>query len=300
MGQKAMQSLNNASFSMEDFEKALLEHDYQYAKGQIVTGRAFSYESDGALIDIGGKSPAFLPVEEASVRRVNSVESVLPLQEERNFLIVREQNAEGQVTVSLKALEFKKIWDRLLELQEANQSIQVRVTSTNKGGVTVDALGLRGFIPRSHLVERENLEALVGQSLSASFLEVDREKKKVVLSNRLASRSEKISQLEVGQLISGVVTGMKPFGAFVEFDGTTGLIQITEVSDKYVKALESVFQIGQPIKAMIVNLDEGRGRIGLSTKVLENHPGEVLENLAQVIEEAESREERARKKVLER
>jgi small subunit ribosomal protein S1 len=300
MDQKAMQSLNNASFSMEDFEKALLQHDYQYAKGQIVTGRAFSYESDGALIDIGGKSPAFLPTEEASVRRVNTVASVLPLQEERDFLIIREQNAEGQVTVSLKALEFKKIWDRLLELQAANQSIQVKVTSTNKGGVTVDALGLRGFIPRSHLVERENLEALVGQSLSASFLEVDREKKKVVLSNRLASRSEKMSQLEVGQLIAGVVTGIKPFGAFVEFDGTTGLIQITEVSDKYVKALDSVFPVGQPVKAMIVNLDEARGRIGLSTKVLENHSGEVLENLALVMEEAESREERARKKVLER
>jgi small subunit ribosomal protein S1 len=295
-----MQSRNNAAFSMEDFAQALEQHDYQYSKGKVVTGKAFSYESDGALIDIGGKSPAFLPVEEASVRRVNQVSSVLPLQEEREFMVIREQNAEGQVTVSLRQLELKQVWDNLLELQEQNQSVQVRVTGTNKGGVTVDVQGLRGFIPRSHLVEREDLEALVGQSLSASFLEVDRAKKKVVLSNRQATRSAKISQLEIGQLIEGVVTGIKPFGTFVEFDGATGLIQITEVSDKYVQSLDSVFQIGQPIKAMIVNLDEGRGRIALSTKVFENHAGEVMENLAQVMEEAESRQERARKKVLER
>lgn len=295
-----MQSRNNAAFSMEDFAQALEQHDYQYSKGKVVTGKAFSYESDGALIDIGGKSPAFLPVEEASVRRVNQVASVLPLQEEREFLIIREQNADGQVTVSLRQLELKKVWDHLLDLQEQNQSVQVRVTGTNKGGVTVDVQGLRGFIPRSHLVEREDLDGLVGQSLSASFLEVDRAKKKIVLSNRLATRSAKISQLEVGQLVEGVVTGIKPFGAFVEFDGTTGLIQITEVSDKYVQSLDSIFQVGQPIKAMIVNLDEGRGRISLSTKVFENHAGEVIENLAQVMEEAESRQERARKKVLER
>jgi small subunit ribosomal protein S1 len=297
--EKSMQSKSsNASFSMEDFAKALEQHDYQFQKGQVVTGKAYSYESDGALVDIGGKSPAFLPVEEASVRRVNNVSTVLPLQEEREFLIVREQNEEGQVTLSLRQLEFRKIWERLAELQESSQSVQVRVTGMNKGGVTVDVLGLRGFIPRSHLTEREDLEGLKGQTLTASFLEVDRERKKIVLSNRLATRAQNFSQLEAGQLIEGKVTSLKPFGAFVEFDGATGLLHINQISQKFIASLPTLLQVGQPIKAMIIDLDEGRGRISLSTKVLENYPGEITENLATVMEEAESRHDRARKTVL--
>jgi small subunit ribosomal protein S1 len=283
---------------MEDFAKALEQHDYQFQKGQVVTGKVFSYESDGALVDIGGKSPAFLPAEEASVRRVNDVSDVLPLQEEREFLIIREQNAEGQVTVSLRALEVKKVWDRLADMQAANQSIQVRVTGMNKGGVTVDVQGLRGFIPRSHLLERENLESLKGQTLSATFLELDRDRNKIVLSNRLASRAESFSQLEVGQLIEGTVTSLKPFGAFVEFNSATGLLHINQISKNYVESLPSLLQVGQTIKAMIVDLDEGRGRISLSTKVLENYPGEAIENFATVMDEAESRQERARKNLL--
>lgn len=288
----------DASFSMEDFAKALEQHDYQFQKGQVVTGKAYSYESGGALVDIGGKSPAFLPVEEASVRQVADVSTILPLQEEREFLIVREQNEDGQVTISLRQLEYRKIWERLAELQDSNQSVQVRVTGMNKGGVTVDVLGLRGFIPRSHLVERENLEALKGQTLTVTFLELDRDRNKIVLSNRLAARAQNFSQLEAGQLIEGKVTSLKPFGAFVEFDGTTGLLHINQISQKFIPSLPALLEVGQPIKAMIVDLDEGRGRISLSTKVLENHPGEMVENLATVMEEAESRQDRARKNLL--
>jgi small subunit ribosomal protein S1 len=293
-----MQSRTNDAFSMEDFAKALEQHDYQFQKGQRVTGKAFSYESDGALVDIGGKSPAFLPVEEASVRRVNDVSAVLPLQEEREFLIIREQNADGQVTVSLRALEVRKVWDRLAEAQVANQSLQVRVTGLNKGGITVDVQGLRGFIPRSHLLEREDLESLKGQTLSATILELVRDRNKIVLSNRLASRAESFSQLEVGQLVNGKVTSLKPFGAFVEFDGATGLLHINQISKNYVESLPSLLQVGKEIKAMIVDLDEGRGRISLSTKVFENFPGEAIEHFDQLMEEAESRQDRARKNLL--
>lgn len=283
---------------MDDFAKALEQHDYQFAKGQTVQGKVFSYESDGALIDIGGKSPAFLPIDEASVRRVSDVSAVLPTDEERDFLIIREQDADGQVTLSLRQLEIKKVWDRVVEMQASNQSVQVRVTGTNKGGVTIDLLGLRGFIPRSHLIERENLEGLKGQTLTATFLEIDRDRNKLVLSNRLAARAANFSQLEVGQLVEGKVVSLKPFGAFVEFDNSTGLLHINQISKNYIESLSTLLQVGQPLKAMIVDLDEGRGRISLSTKVLENYPGEVTENFSQVMEEAESRYDRARKNLL--
>lgn len=291
-------SRSNAAFSMDDFAKALEGFDYEFQKGQIVRGKVVSYDTNGVYVDIGAKSLAFVPEQEVSIRGVKELSAVLPQDEEGEFLIIREQDADGQVTLSLKQLEIRKAWDRLADVQESNQSLAVRVTGTNKGGVTVDVQGVRGFIPRSHLVERDDLESLVKTTLTATILELNREKGKLVLSNRLASRSAAFSQLEIGQLVEGKISGIKPFGVFVDLNGTSGLLHINQISQKYIESLGNVFQVGQPLKAMIVNLDEGQGRISLSTKVLENYPGEMLEQRDTVMAEASDRESRARKAVL--
>jgi small subunit ribosomal protein S1 len=285
----------DTSFSMEDFAKALEEHDYQFQKGQVVRGKVSQYEKDGAYIDIGGKSIAFLPIIEASLKPVTDLSTVLPLQEDLDFLIIREQDADGQVTLSRRQLEIQQIWERLAQMQENSQTVQVRVTGVNKGGVTVDLQGLRGFIPRSHLALRDNLEALKGQTLSASFLEVNPDNKKLVLSNRLATRSSSFSQLEIGQLVEGKVTGIQPFGIFVDLEGVNGLLHIKQVSQNYIESLPSLFQTGQPIKAVIIDLDEGKGRISLSTRVLESYPGEMLEKMDEVMANAEARANKAKK-----
>jgi len=289
----------NSSFSMDDFAKALEKHDYQFQKGQVVRGKVFQVDHDGAYVDIGGKSSAFLPQEEASLRAVADLSEVLPMNEELEFLIIRDQDAEGQVTISRKQLEVKQIWEKLLEMQENSQSVQVRVTGINKGGVTVDLLGVRGFIPRSHIAERDNLEALKGQTLTVGFLEINRETNKLVLSQRLAARSSNFSLLEIGQLIEGKITGIKPFGVFVDFNGVSALLHIKQVSQKFIDSLEKIFQIGQPIKAVIIDLDEGKGRVAISTRILENFPGEVVENFAEVMDSAEARANRAANKTAE-
>lgn len=288
----------NSSFSRDDFAKALEEQNYGFEKGQVVRGKVFEYTTDGAYVDIGGKSPAFLPGREASVRGVTNLSEVLPLQEEREFLIIREQDADGQVTVSLKQLLIKQIWDRLSELQESGQTVQARVTGVNKGGVTVDVQGLRGFIPRSHLLDRDKLEELIGQPLNVNFLELDRSRDKLVLSQRLASQSARFNEIEVGQLVEGKISGIKPFGLFVDLGGTTGLIHIKQISQNYIESLPNLFRVGQEIKAIVVELDEGKNRISLSTRVLENHPGEMLENMAEVMDSAEARAQRAKKNLM--
>lgn len=274
---------------MDDFAKALEQHDYQFQKGQVVRGKAFQYESDGAYVDIGGKSAAFLPLAEAGLKPVTNLSEVLPLQEEHDFLIIRDQDADGQVTLSRRQMEIKQIWERLAQMQESSQSVQVRVTGVNKGGVTIDVQGLRGFIPRSHLVERDDLESLKGQTLTANFLEIDSNNNKLVLSNRLATRSASFSELEIGQLVEGKITGIKPFGIFVDLSGTSGLLHIKQISQKYIDSLPSLFQVGQMIKAVIIDLDEGKGRISLSTRVLESYPGEMLEKMDEVMANAEAR-----------
>lgn len=290
---------NNSSFSMDDFAKALEQQDFQFQKGQVVRGKVFQHENDGAYVDIGGKSAAFLPINEVSLKSVTNLAELLPLQEEQEFVIIREQDADGQVTLSRRQLEINQIWERLTQMQESNQSLQVRVTGVNKGGVTVNAQGLRGFIPRSHLVESNDLEALKGQTLSATFLEIDRSNNKLVLSNRLATRSASFSQLEPGQLVEGKITGIKPFGAFVDLDGVSGLLHIKQISQKYIESLPSLFQVGQEIKAVIVDLDEGKGRISLSTRVLESYPGEMIEKMSEVMENAEARANKVRSTINE-
>jgi small subunit ribosomal protein S1 len=284
-----------ASFSMDDFAKALEQHNYEFQKGQVVRGKVFEYDSNGAYVDIGGKSSAFLPIEEAALRTVTDLSEVVPLDEERDFLIIREQDADGQVTLSLRQLQVQQAWEDLIELQETGKVLQVRVSGANKGGVTVDVQGMRGFIPRSHLVERDNIESLIGQSLSVNFLEVDREREKLVLSQRMATQSNAFKDLQIGQLVEGKVSSIKPFGVFVDLEGVSGLLHIKQVSQKYIDNLGKLFAPGQPLKALVVDLDEGRGRISLSTRVLENYPGEMVDKMADVMDTAEERSERARK-----
>jgi small subunit ribosomal protein S1 len=288
-----------ASFSMDDFAKALEEQDFEFNKGQIVRGKVYEYDSEGAYVDIGGKSLAFIPLREASVERVTDISQVLPLQEERDFLIIRESNADGQVTLSIRQLELQRVWDELGELQESGQSITAYVTGVNKGGVTVDAKGLRGFIPRSHLVERNNLDRLVGHNLSVSIIEANSDTKKLVLSQRLVAQAQRVSTLQVGDLVEGEITNIKPFGLFVDLEGVTALLHIKQISQNYIASLPSLFKVGQSIKAVIVEIDEWKNRISLSTRVLENYPGEFLEKMPEVMAEAETRAKNIGKQAVE-
>ncbi|MGB3492446.1 MAG: S1 RNA-binding domain-containing protein [Elainellaceae cyanobacterium] len=286
------------SFSSEDFAKALEQHDYAFQRGDVVRGVIHSHDSNGVYVDVGGKAAAFLPADEASLKRAPKLEDEFPLGEEHEFLIIREQNSEGQVTLSVRQLEIRKLWERFSEMQESGESLEVRISGVNKGGVTVDAQGLRGFIPRSHLAERDNPEALIGKIVTVTLLEVDSERRRLVLSQRQARQAASLSQLEVGQLVVGKISGIKPFGVFIDFDGVTGLLHINQVSKNYVASLSAIFEAGQDIKAIIIDLDEVRRRVALSTKVLENHPGEMLENRETVMAEADERAVKAKNLIL--
>jgi small subunit ribosomal protein S1 len=283
-------------FSMDDFAKALDAEAVSFEKDQLVRGKIHSYDSDGVYVDINGKSLAFVPAEEIVADDSADLSALLPIGDEQEFLIIREQNADGQVTLSKRQLQVRYAWSRVDEIQSNKESIQLKVTGVNKGGVTVNFQGIRGFIPRSQLVDRD-LESLVGTSIPGIIIEADKDKNKLVFSQRQATRSANFSQLELGQLVTGTIVGIKPFGAFVEFDGNTGLIYIKQVSQNRIEACEKLFTIGQEIKAMIIDLDEANGKISLSTRVLENHPGEMLENMTEVMASAEARSERAAKKL---
>jgi small subunit ribosomal protein S1 len=198
------------TFSTEDFARALADHDYTFQTGSIVRGTVIGHGSEGAMVEIGGKSDAFLPLKEVSLERIDSLEDSLPLGEELEFLIIRDQDQEGRVVLSLRRLQVQQVWERLVEKETNEDILEVNVTGTNKGGVIVDVEGLRGFVPRSHLSQSEDLDALVGTTLSVGFLEVNQDANKLVLSQRIAARSQAMATLEIGQLISGTVASLKP------------------------------------------------------------------------------------------
>lgn len=289
----------NQSFSLEDFAKALEQHDYQFQKGQVVRGKVFQYTSDGAYVDIGGKSPGFVPLREASLSAEANLSESLPLQEEAEFLIVSEQNEEGQVTLSCRQLKLKQAWDNIAEIADSDKSVQMRVTGVNKGGVTGEVEGLRAFIPRSHLIEKNDLDSLVGQLLTANFLEINRETNKIVLSQRQFARAAAITNLQQGELSTGKVVNIKPYGVFVDLQGITGLLHIKEVSGKNVESLNNLFQVGQEIKVIVAEVDEIKNRISLSIKILESYPGEILEKMDEVMANAEERAEKLKEKSAE-
>lgn len=285
---------SNQAFSMEDFENALQEYDYEFNRGQKIRGTVVQLTSDGAYIDIGGKSPGFVPTNEAALGFVRDLESILPVGETKEFVIIREQNSDGQVTLSLRQLALDRAWADLKEMAETGKSTQIRITGVNKGGVTGEVMGLRAFIPRSHLQQRDHLESLTGQLLTATFLEVNQENRKLVLSQRDAMRAVAMNRIEEGELMAGKVVNIKPYGIFVDLEGATGLLHIKEISGARVESLNTLFEIGQEIKVIIKQIDEYQNRMSLSIKALESYPGENLEKLEQVMANAEERWEKAK------
>lgn len=284
------------AFSMDDFANALTAHDYHFERGQVVTGKIFEHTSDGVFVDIGGKSPGFVPTREALLAGETDLKTLLPLGESAEFLIIREQNAEGQVTLSRRQLEEKRVWEELEQAAAAGTSVQIRITGSNRGGVTGEIKGLRGFIPNSHLTEK-NIDLLMGQLITVNFLEIDQERRKLVLSQRYAAQAEIMRKLAIGALVTGKIANIKPYGVFVELEGMTGLLHRSEISDKPVPQLEDLFSIGQEVRVLITDIAEGQNRISLSLKALEKFPGEVVESFDAVQANADERVEAARKKL---
>lgn len=283
---------NIQPFSADDFANALAEHNYEFAVGQIVKGKVISIESSGIYVDIGAKSLGFLPSEEATLSGSLRSGDAFPIGNEYEFLIISSQNADGEVKLSVRRLLFKQAWETLRTYQAESKVFDTKVIGTNSGGVIVDAAGLRGFVPRSHLTDATDLAKLVGTKMPVMVLDADEARKKLVLSNRQAAKLAALNQLGKGQLITGKVTNIRPFGAFVEFSGVSGLLHIKEISQKAVSDPTHVFQINDTIKAVIIDIDESRNRIALSTKLLELHAGEILDNSAQVFAEATERLEK--------
>jgi small subunit ribosomal protein S1 len=118
-------------------------------------------------------------------------------------------------------------------------------------------------------------------------LEVDEDRNRLVLSHRRALVERKMNKLEVGEVVIGVVRGIKPYGAFIDIGGVSGLLHISEISHEHIETPHNVFNVNDEVKVMIIDLDAERGRISLSTKQLEAEPGDMVKDPQLVYAKAE-------------
>ncbi len=276
-------------FDESAFLEALNENEPIGTTGETIKGKVIALESDGLYIDIGGKAPGFMPKKECGLGVITNFKEKFSIGLEMEVLVIKEQNADGMVTVSARALILRQSWEKVASSAKNGELIQVTINGFNRGGLTCDVDGLRGFIPRSQLENGQDYQSLVSKNLKVAFLEVNPETRKLVLSEKKALLVSKFADLKLGQLIEGEVLAIKPYGFFVDLGGASGLLHQSSITNGSIRNLREIFVEGEFIKALITEIDLERGRIGLNTALLENTPGELIIDKEKVMVEASER-----------
>jgi len=293
--------LDTIDFSYDDFSAAASDLTYSFERNMIVRGTCIEYEPKGCIVDIGAKASAFLPLEESAlIQPVGSdITSLVALNEERDFQIISEEDENGQLKVSIRRIQYREAWEAIEKMRVEDAIMEAEVVSVNRGGAICLVEGLRAFLPGSHLAGKMATEDLIGQVLPLKFLEVNQENSKLVVSNRKAVVETQMADLSRGDLVSGTVQALKPYGAFIEVGGMSGLLHISQISYDRIEDLERVLQPGMAVKCMIIDHDKVNGRIALSTKTLEPNPGDMLRNPQIVFDLAEESAEKYHTKMEE-
>ena len=282
-------TVDEFDFDESAFLEALNANEPIGATGETISGKVIAVESDGLYVDIGGKAPGFMPKKECGLGVITNFKEKFSIGLEMEVLVIKEQNADGMVTVSARALILRQSWEKVSSSAKNGELIHVLINGFNRGGLTCDVDGLRGFIPRSQLEDGQDHQSLVGKTLKVAFLEVNPESRKLVLSEKKASLVSKLSSLELGQLIEGEVLAVKPYGFFIDLGGASGLLHQSSLTNGSIRSLREIFREGEIIKALISEIDLEKGRIGLNTALLENSAGELIIDKKKVMQEATER-----------
>lgn len=270
---------------MNEFERLLRQSfDYNFKVSEVVNGTVVRIEKNHLLVDIGSKTEAYVPYKEISSLPFEHPEEVVTVGEKKEFYILRDEDENGQLTLSLKRVSQARSWEKLDELRQSDETIMTKIINLVKGGVLVKVLGLRGFVPSSQLRNGTPHEGLIGQEIPVKILEADPKRNKLILSQRsaLAEEREKvvediISNLEVDQVVEGEVVRIADFGAFIDINGIDGLLPISEMSWQRVKHPSDILTTGQSVTVKILKIDNELNRISLSLKRMEENPWVKIE-----------------------
>ncbi|MCQ3936678.1 MAG: 30S ribosomal protein S1 [Chloroflexi bacterium] len=257
--------------------------------GEIRKGVIASIAPNQILISIGAKSEGVVAGRELELLSQEERDS-LKVGQEIDVYVVSPEDANGNVVLSLKRALEQLTWDNVEKMIADEVVIDTKIIGFNKGGLIAAVGNLRGFIPSSQISAARRAQSvgdkpeqrwqkMVGQPISVRIIEVDRERRRLILSERAASAETRasmkdrvISELEEGQTYTGRVTSLADFGAFVNINGADGLVHLSELSWDHIAHPKEILEVGQEVKVKVINIDREKKRIGLSIRALQEDP----------------------------
>jgi small subunit ribosomal protein S1 len=274
----------------KSFEYMLSDYEYEHPrKGQFLEGEIVRIEEEAIFIDVGAKHDAVV-----SRNDINNLDEELLANLERGdqlpVYVIQAPGEEDNLLVSIsKGLE-QEYWDRAERCFTSGETLSLEAVGLNRGGLVVSFGSINGFIPNSHIPEilnirsQEQVEArkvdLIGKQLPLKVIEVGRDRNRLILSAKIARRDillRRLRELNPGDVTKGVVVNIVNFGVFVDLNGITGLIHISELSWYNVKHPAEELSSGEEIEVMVIEVDHDRERVSLSRKALMPNPWDSVE-----------------------
>jgi 4-hydroxy-3-methylbut-2-enyl diphosphate reductase len=253
--------------------------------GEFVKGVVVQVSQDEVLVDVGAKSEGVIPLRELASFDVASPQELVKVGDEIEVYVLKAEDNEGRLILSKEKADAEKSWGKLQGYHESGEPIEGVVREVVKGGILVD-VGVRAFLPAS-LVERgyvEDLSKYLGMTIQARVIEINRPRKKVVLSRKAImeeefakKREEMMQTIQEGTTVRGVVRRLTTFGAFVDIGGVDGLLHISEMSWHRINHPSEVVSMGDEIEVAILKVDRESEKISLGLKQVLDNPWDTVD-----------------------
>jgi small subunit ribosomal protein S1 len=308
----ALQKMNSLHASASKSKK--LQHEIRetpivkYRPGEYTTGTISSFTKDGSgvFVDVGAKHLGLLEKCDLSFDGKTNAKDIFEAGQE--IVVQIKDISDSELHLSWRSVLMTESVEILRKLQRDGTIFDVKVISTNQHGCYGKVEGLRAFLPRSHVLRASKDETLQGKTIPCKLLnmtydEEEPEKFSMTISNRVAvqeMKKEVVARLRKGALVEGVVSGIKPYGVFVKLKkGPSAIIHMSQISTHKVNIRSLPLKIGDPIKAIVEDVDVGKGRISLSTRSLEmeyergimlTHPQRIFDNAEELTRRIAERE----------
>ena len=270
--------------TMEDFADELEASFRKIQEGDILTGTVIGVSETEVTLDLKYYTEGIIKLEEYSADPSFSLKDAVKTGEEITAEVIKTDDGQGHILLSRKKAAEELAWQKLQQYLDEETVLDVKVGGVVKAGVVAYVEGVRGFIPGSQLSLKyvEDFEEWLGREIQVQVITVDRSKKKLVLSAKKILRAkadeerrERISNVKVGLVTEGKVETIKPYGAFVSLgDGLSGLVHVSQISDKRVKTPDSVLSVGDTVKVKVIAVKDGK--ISLSMKAVRDVAAEEV------------------------
>ena len=274
--------------TMADYARELEASFRTIREGDVISGTVIDVRETGVTLDLGYYAPAVIKTEDLSKDPSFSVLADIHVGDTLEGTVVKRDDGAGNIQMSCVEAAETLGWDRLKQYQEEKTILKIKVSESVNQGVTAYVEGIRGFIPASQLALDyvEDTTEFVGKTLEVRVITVDSDRQKLVLSAKDVLKVErlnhKISMIVPGTVVEGRVESLMPYGAFVDLgDGLSGLVHISQISQKRLKKPAEVLTVGDTVRAVVLNTKDNRISLSIKAAAESAEPDELEEKQAE-------------------